>query len=140
MDIITQPYFGLAVFAVSYILSRIINERGLKMLNAEEKARLIDGFSTYRVFSSVAVIVVLALLIVSERFLKQLPPEYNLAFPLAILSVLFSLNFIGYKKLTTLNLPGQYLKIYLVSIFVQFFGILFLFAPVFINVFSNFSK
>lgn len=140
MEIITQPFFGLAVFAAAYILSRIINERGLKILNKEEKARLIDNFSTYRIFSSIAVIVVLGLLIVSERFLRQLPSEYQLAFPLAVISVLFSLNFIGYKKLTTLDLPRRYLNFYLISIFVQYFGIFFLFAPIFIETFSKFGN
>ena len=140
MEIITQPFFGLAVFAAAYILSRIINERGLKILNTEEKARLIDNFSTYRIFSSIAVIVVLGLLIVSERFLRQLPSEYHLAFPLAVISVLFSLNFIGYKKLTTLDLPKRYLNFYLISIFVQYFGIFFLFAPIFIKTFSTFGN
>lgn len=136
MDIITQPFFGLAVFAAAYILSRIINERGLKMLNADEKARLLDGFSKFRLFSSVAIIVVLGVLILSDRFIQNLPAGFSLAFPFAIISVLLTLNFIGYKKLSTLDLPKEYVRNYLFSIFIQLIGIVFLFAPVFIRSFN----
>lgn len=136
MDIITQPFFGLAVFAAAYILSRVINERGLKMLNADEKARLLDGFSKTRLFSSVAVIVVLGVLILSDKLIQSLPAGFSLAFPLAIISVLLTLNFIGYKKLKTLDLPKEYVKNYLLSVFFQLIGIIFLFAPVFIKNFS----
>lgn len=133
MDIITQPFFGLAVFAAAYILSRIINERGLKMLSADEKARLLDGFSTFRLFSSVAIIVVLGVLIVSDRFIEGLPAGFSLAFPFAIISVLLTINFIGYKKLSTLDLPKEYVRNYLFSVFIQLIGIIFLFAPSFIR-------
>jgi hypothetical protein len=136
MDFIYTPVFGIAVFAVAYTISRIIHERALRRLSTEEKARLIDGFSGFRIFTAVVVLLFVVLFFAGSYFFPELTATMSLGFPVAILLILIFLNFITYRKLSELKIPESYIKTYLFSLALQYFGLAALFLP---NIFKNFS-
>ncbi|HSK72870.1 MAG TPA: hypothetical protein VK892_14305 [Pyrinomonadaceae bacterium] len=129
MEIIYAPFFGITIFAVFYIASRIINERALRQLSQNEKARLIDGFSSFRIFSAVVVLLFVAIFLVAENFLFGLATSIRLAFPIAIFLLLLILSFITYKKLKKLDISESYIRTYLISLVLQYFGLAALFLP-----------
>ena len=51
---------GFIVLLTGIILSRTINERGYRKLNAEQKIRLMDGFSTTRAYSMIPLLLLIA--------------------------------------------------------------------------------
>ncbi|MEZ5426281.1 MAG: hypothetical protein R2747_08455 [Pyrinomonadaceae bacterium] len=124
-----QIYLGLGAFFIAYIISRFINERGLKMLDDEEKARLVDAFSGYRIYSSLAIVVVVAVFLLAGQFISG--SSWWAAFPLILLSVLFVLTFLSFKKLRSLNLPRAFINNHFFSLSVQYLGIFILFAAFF---------
>ncbi len=85
MDIIYAPYFGITVFAALYIASRVIGERALRRLSQEEKARLIDKFSGFRIFSAVVVLLFVLIFLAAENYLPDLSASIRLGFPAAVL-------------------------------------------------------
>ena len=70
MPIFTDSTFGLVVFVSTYIIGRILNEGALRKLSVEQKAALLDAFSSYRVYSLIAVAVIFVGYIFSVYFLS----------------------------------------------------------------------
>lgn len=129
MDIIHAPYFGITIFAVLYIASRVIGERALRRLSDEEKARLIDGFSSFRIFSAVVVLLFVIIFLVAENYLTGLSSAIRVGFPAAIFLLLIVLSFITYRKLKSLNISESYIRTYLITLFLQYLGLAALFLP-----------
>lgn len=129
MNIIYEQYFAVAVFAVSFIVSRIIDDRSLKLLSIDEKARLATAFSKYRLFSSALLIVVVILLLASEKIVSNSSAQISFAYPLVVVPLSLLLTFFSYRKLAVLNLPKAYLKMYLLSSLIQYVGLVFIFIP-----------
>ena len=59
------PYFivGLMGLFAGIYAGRVIMERALRLLTAEDKLKLIDGFTNLRVFESIPLLLVLALMV-----------------------------------------------------------------------------
>ncbi len=129
MDIIYAPYFGITVFAALYIASRVIGERALRRLSQEEKARLIDSFSSFRIFSAVIVLLFVVIFLAAENYLTDLSAAIRLGFPAAIFLLLIVLSFATYKKLKSLNVSESYIRTYLITLFLQYLGLAALFLP-----------
>lgn len=129
MDIIYAPYFGITVFAALYIASRVIGERALRRLSQEEKARLIDGFSSFRIFSAVIILLFVVIFLAAENYLTDLSAAVRGGFPAAIFLLFLVLSFITYKKLKSLNISESYIRIYLITLFLQYLGLAALFLP-----------
>jgi hypothetical protein len=131
----TDPLFGVFAFIVAYFISRLISERALKRLTAEEKARLLDAFSGYRIFNMVIVLSLLFLVIAGDRFLPQLRATLWPAFMVLLALVLLTMSSLSYRKLKSVNMPPVYIKSFLISTGIQYLGILCLFTPVIIKYF-----
>jgi uncharacterized membrane protein YhaH (DUF805 family) len=137
MEIIYAPYFGIAVFAVAYMISRIVAERALRRLSAEEQARLVSGFSGLRIFSAVIVLLFVFIFLAAENFFTDLSAGMRIGFPIAIFSLLLILSFITYKKLRDLKISESYIRTYLLSLVIQYLGLAILFLP---NILQGFNK
>lgn len=129
MEIIYAPYFGITVFAVLYIVSRVVSERALRRLSNDEKARLVEGFSGFRIFSAVVVLLFVVIFLVAENYLTDLSGMIRLGFPVAIFILLIILSFLTFNKLKSLNIPESYIKTYLLATFLQYLGLAALFLP-----------
>ena len=124
-----DPFFGILAFLVTYFVSRIINERALRKLSIEDKARLLDAFSNYRIYSTLAVLSIPLAHIGLSRLQPQL--AWRAAPFLFVLFVgsLALVSMLTYRKLKGLRLPEDYIKSFLLSTLVQYVGIALLFAP-----------
>jgi uncharacterized membrane protein len=119
---------GFVAFISAYIAGRIISERALKLLNQQEQAKLLQGFSKYRIFSLVGVII----LVVAHYALQSLMPNsYFATMPVFIgVLVLYLLvnSFYAYKKLKGLEMPDKYINQFLLSTLIQYVGIFVFFG------------
>ena len=131
----TDPLFGAFAFIVAYFISRVISERALKRLTTEEKAKLLDAFSGYRIFNMVIVLSLFFLVLAGDRFLPQLRTKLWPAFMVLLALVLVTMSSLSYRKLKNLNMPAAYIKSFLLSTGVQYIGLLCLFTPAIIRYF-----
>jgi hypothetical protein len=113
---------GIFFFLAGMVVSRMVSEKGVRILNAEEKARFLDAFSRYRMFSSLPVLFVGVLMMV----FIYLSPDYSmlflLGFVLSCVVYLIVLNVMMYVKLKKLNPPAEYRKYHLASRIIQYSG------------------
>lgn len=60
-----SPYFiiGIAGLFAGIYASRVIMERALRLLTQEDKLKLVDGFSKLRMFGSIPLLLVLAMMV-----------------------------------------------------------------------------
>jgi hypothetical protein len=133
MNISNDSLFGLALFVGAYIVSRIVRERALKRLSAEQKARLLDAFSGYRTYFMSAAVCFPLLYFVA---IKSWPSTHSFLAP--IFFVLFGLmlvvmTWLSFRKLKELNLPTDYIRSFLVSSGIQYLGVACLFVPLLIR-------
>lgn len=125
-----DPLFGLIVLVVAVITSRIIMERALKRLSSDEKARLLDAFSSYRIYNYAALMILLVLYVASNRFFPELYSIVTPAFYITFLLMTGIVSFLCYRRLKELNMPFDYIRSYLISLGLQYAGIGFVFAPI----------
>jgi hypothetical protein len=127
---LTDTTFGLVVFVSAYIIGRIINEGALRKLSVEQKAALLDAFSSYRIYSLIAVAVIFVGYIFSVYFLSRYDYFINAFFFGLIICVMLYNTFFAYKKLYTLELPAGYMKSFWLSSIIQYIGVLVLFMSI----------
>lgn len=119
---------GIVVFLGSFFAARLVNERALKGLKQEEAARLLRGFSRYRIFSLVGVIVIVAAYFIAYYNF----PDSAVASPPVIMGVLVAFlllnSVIAFRKLKQLEMPDDYINKFLLGTFIQYAGIFVLFG------------
>ncbi|MFN5707240.1 MAG: hypothetical protein ACK6DU_01260 [Planctomycetota bacterium] len=122
---------GFIVLLTGIILSRIINERGYRKLNAEQKIRLMDGFSTTRAYSMIP----LLLLIAAFWFLNS---ETNIDKQILtagyfglLLVYIIARVVLNQRKIAQLELPGEYTRLFTLAQVVSFIGVAWFFFAMF---------
>lgn len=116
--------FGFVIFIGAVVINRLLAEKALKWLSAEEKARLLDSFSGHRIFHVVAIgILLLFFLIGSRAWPNSLT---TLVWVILVLLLLMSLGngLFSYVKLKNLSIPKRYLSSFVVRC-VIYYGALF---------------
>src|SRR6266566_409308 len=112
--------FVFLVFACAVAITRLLAEKAIKRLSIEEKAKLLDSFSGYRVYSVILMLVsVLVFFIVSKAW-----PEYYTTVVWGLIVLLF-LNSLGnglfsYVKLKKLSMPNHYISNFLIRCVVYY--------------------
>ena len=125
----SDSIFGLVLFISAYIISRIISESSLRKLSIEQKAILLDAFSSYRIYSLIGVFVIVVSYLLASYFLWQYDRFVTPFFFGLIILVLIFNSIFAYNKLRTLDLPGGYLRTFWLSAVIQYIGVIFLFVP-----------
>jgi hypothetical protein len=125
----SDSIFGLVVFVSAYIISRIISEGALRKLSVEQKAMLLDAFSSYRIYSLIAVFLIVVTYLLSTYFFWQYDNFLTPFFFGLILLVLAFNSVYAYGKLRALEIPRSYINSFWLSSALQFIGVIFLFAP-----------
>jgi len=122
---------GFIVLLTGIILSRIINERGYRKLNAEQKIRLMDGFSTTRAYTMIP----LLLLIAAFWFLNS---ETNIDKQILtagyfglLLVYIIARVVLNQRKIAQLELPGEYTRLFTLAHVVSFIGVAWVFFAMF---------
>jgi hypothetical protein len=123
------PLFVIVVLFASIVVSRIITEKALKRLSPEDKARLLDSFSGYRIFNSALGLGIFILWLVTIEFLPHWRSTLTVIFVLSFLVVSAAISVLSYRKMKGLGLPADYIKSYLIGLAIQYVGVGFAFAP-----------
>jgi hypothetical protein len=122
---------GFVALLAAIIVSRIINERGYRLLSADEKLRLMDGFSRTRAYA----LIPLAILIGAFYFLAT-----STALNSDALAIGYFVSLIGYiivraalnqRKLTTLQMPISYRKYFMTAQAISMLGVAWFFYTIF---------
>lgn len=111
------PYmmYGLIGFLVCVVASRLLAERGLAKLTAEQKANLVDRFSNQRKYSMVPLVVLLVAFFAGVKAMpEQAPLLVNLLLALVVIYVLGS-GVMGYRALKGMKCPPEYIRNYLAA-------------------------
>ena len=124
-----DPLFGLIVLVAAVIISRVIMEKALKNLRPDEKVKLLDAFSGYRIYNYAAILILMVLYFGAMRYFPESTSAIAPVFLISFLLATVTTSVLTYRKLKSLGLPPQYVKNYLISFAVQYAGIAFLFAP-----------
>lgn len=120
----------IALFA-AIIISRIINERGYRVLSDEEKVRLMDGFSKTRAYSLIPLLVLIGgycfLMTKTSMDRGVLSIGY---FGLLIAFVVIR-SVMNHKKMKALDLPDSYRRMFTISQLVSLVGVAWFFYALF---------
>jgi hypothetical protein len=110
-------------FAVAVVINRLLAEKALKQLSVEEKAKLLDSFSSNRVYSVVLMLVSLLVFFIASKAW----PEYSvvLVWGLLIALLLMSLGngVFSYTKLQKLSVPKPYISNFLIRCVIYYGGL-----------------
>jgi hypothetical protein len=131
-----DPLFNFVFLIVAIVISRVIMERALRQLSADEKARLLDSFSGYRTWNLAAVLLLALLYFAGMRYLPEWRLTWDLLFLASFLTAILAVSVFSYRKLKDLNLPAGYIRSYLLSLGIQYVGVAFVFAPMVANLVS----
>ncbi|MGH9752182.1 MAG: hypothetical protein ACREA2_05305 [Blastocatellia bacterium] len=123
------PLLVIVILFSAIVISRIITERALKRLNSEDKARLLDSFSGYRIFNSALLLGVFIIWFVADKYSPHWRSTLTIIFALSFLGVSAAISILSYRKMKGLNLPAGYIKSYLLSLAIQYLGVGFVFIP-----------
>ena len=126
-----MQFSGFIALLVAIVISRFINERGYRTLGPDEKLRLMDGFSATRMYSMVPLLALVAafwFLVTKTEVNKQVVTIAYFGL-LAIYVVVRTI--LNQKKLTTLEMPQQYRRSFMIAQAISFVGVAWFFYTVF---------
>ena len=126
-----MQFSGFIALLVAIVISRFINERGYRTLEPDQKLRLMDGFSATRMYSMVPLLVLVAafwFLVTKTDVNKQLVTIAYFGL-LAIYVVVRTI--LNQKKLTTLEMPQQYRRSFMIAQAISLVGFAWFFYTVF---------
>lgn len=122
---------GVVVLLAAIVTSRIISERGYRKLDAEQKIRLMDGFSTARAYAMIPLLLLMAafwFLITQTNVDKQ----YLMIGYFGLLIVyIISRVILNQRKIAQLDLPNDYLRTFTIAQVVSLLGIGWFFFTMF---------
>jgi len=122
---------GFIALLVAIIASRIINERGYKTLNDDEKLSLMDGFSKTRAYSMLPLLIFIGayyLLMAKTDIDKgMLTIAY---FSLLIIFIIIR-SIMNHRKLVSMNLPDTYRRLFMISQVISLAGVAWFFYTIF---------
>lgn len=122
---------GFVALMGAIVLSRIISEQGYRKLDAEQKVRLMDGFSTARAYSMLP----LLLLIAGFWFLNSqtnIDKQYLTIGYFGLLIVyIIARVFLSQRKIAQLDLPRDFNRMFTIAQVVSFIGVAWFFFTMF---------
>jgi 4-hydroxybenzoate polyprenyltransferase len=111
-------------FIVVFYISRVLGEKAMKLLNTEQKAGLIDLFTTERKYGSAAIVCLIIAFLVVLQF-RLVAPIITFSSYFIIMTVYIAFkNYRTYKKLTEHNYPKRYIQKMMVANLISMIGIL----------------
>lgn len=114
---------GIVLLLVGLIVMKFLHETALKALNQDQKARLIDGFSSFRMFGLVGLIgfIVIAYMLLGYFFNgSSLKAWWSGAVPLLAILVYF---FLADRRINRLGLPAAYIRKWRLGLLIFILGL-----------------
>jgi hypothetical protein len=127
-----KSIIGFIIFIATFIGGRLISERALRLLTDEQKGRLLQSFSKFRLVSLFGVVG----LVIGHYALRSLVPNSYFAQSAVFVGVLVAYllisSLISFAKLKKMALPDNYINQFLLSTLIQYVG-LFVFFGFMVN-------
>lgn len=121
---------GLFSMLVILLVSRVLSERALKKLDQEKKVALLDLFSGKRIYSYIALILILGQFFVCSKF-ELLSPVINFVVYVSLLTLYIVVTTLqSYRKLKDNDFPDFYIGNYLFTTSLRIVGLVVFFALV----------
>ncbi|REJ79195.1 MAG: hypothetical protein DWQ47_00170 [Acidobacteria bacterium] len=128
-----NTFVAIGIFLVSVFVARYINEKALRELSEEDAARLLQGFSQYRVYSLVAIILIIAAYFFVNYFYPNSRATSITIFMAAIVVFLLANSVFMFRKLRKLEMPDSYINRFLLVTLIKYGGAFVLFGTVVAN-------
>ena len=124
--------FGFIMLMIAILISRIVSEKALKKLDADQRSLLIDQFSSQRIWSLGLIIVIVAGYFLALKT-NTFQPLTMLALYLLVIAVFMLIQVkIALKKLHDVSIDRDYIRAYKLSTTIRAIGILLFFIILFI--------
>ena len=126
---------GLVVMLIAVLGSRMVNDRATKKLSAEDKAVLVDAFSSNRTWSLALMILLISGYFVVLRF-ELVDVFVGLGIYITLLVAFIAIQAItNLKKLARLGLPKEYITSHNVSTLIRIAGFAAFFVLLFMDMY-----
>jgi len=120
----------IALFA-ALIASRIINERGYRVLSDEEKVRLLDGFSKSRAYSLIPLLGLIVgywLLVTKTDMDREI---LSASYFSLLIGFIVGKSLLDQRKMALLNLPKAYRRCFTITQVASLIGFAWFFYAIF---------
>ena len=131
-----QGYFFIAFFVLitSVVVSRVIQEKGYKQLSADEKVKLLDGFSGLRIWANIPMLgLALGFYLLYVLHVPDFWFWYFVLFALIFLYQ-FILVYWVYRKMTEMQISSGYIRFWGISRLIVYSGMILFIFILYINV------
>lgn len=123
---------GVILMMVAILISRIVSEKALKKLNADQKTLLIDQFSSQRIWSLAMVILILVGYFLALKT-RVLEPITMMTIYIVVLAVFMTIQIkSSISKLQRIEIGSAYIRSYKISAGIRTLGIAIFFVAMFI--------
>ena len=123
---LTDPFLAIFVFVGVMVINRILAEKALKRLTPEEKARLLDAFSNYRIYSTLILVLLVVGFFVASRTTSDLRPTITWGMFSFVIVFFVGTLILSYAKLRRLALGDSYVNNFILRSVLQFIALAFL--------------
>jgi hypothetical protein len=128
MNAETIFYVGIAIALATTLYGRVIRERGLKVLNAEELHDLMSSFAKTRIYSVFVLVGIIALYLIlgaTNGFdaLRSMGINPMIAYFAMLIVYVFVTQGLGISRIRKMNLPAAYMKSVYQSSALQLIGL-----------------
>lgn len=113
---------GVSLLMAGIIISRILNEKAMKVLSQEDKARLIDGFSGARAYGFIPLVILIGAFIGLNKYSNLDKQMIFYVYIILLLAFVVGMQIFVSRKLTKLEFPKSYIKKFSFSRAVYFLG------------------
>ncbi len=119
----TEMTIGFLAWIFALLISRLLAERALRQLTSEQKASLLDSFSSFRTYGAVAVAVLLVVFIVAIEALPLWRLELLWTFlTIVVLSQIVRMTW-SYLRMRKLGVPKSYVNSFVLRCVIYFLGV-----------------
>ncbi len=116
---------GIAILFISIIFSRIMSEKAFNQLSQEQKVSIVDSFFKMRMYNLIPIVLIVIAFFLIDKFISLNSIVASLSFLAALSAFLILFQWLAIRKLKKLDLPGIYLKKYILSRLVVMSGFIF---------------
>jgi hypothetical protein len=123
---LNDPLFGFLAFACALVINRVLAEKALKQLSSEEKVKLLDSFSGQRVYSTVAMLLLILGFFIVAKTSSASSKMLTWAFLCLLILTSLAGTIFAYAKLRTSSTPRTYINNFLIRCVVYYAGLVLL--------------
>lgn len=119
---VLSPPVGLAIFAVTFVVARIVHERALRKLDTHTKGRLVEAFASHRIIALLPMAGIAAgYVAVSMVDGLSMSTVLAIYFP-AVLVMVAVMQVVVHRKMLALGIDREFLRVYSMCRIAMFLG------------------